>query len=192
MRIIILILFFSSTGYSQGMGKRGEFHDLNKAVSFPKKVKVLRLDNQDISILPDEVLQMSKLKVLTLQYNKNLNLVDVFNKLSKLPSLEELDISHCDIEQLPSEIGQLKSLKKLKLGVNKLSSIPDEIGNLSLEKLIFSQYPDDFRSFSKEKKIKLLDILPKTDILLVDYFGGVHGKFRLGKEVVRVTREELY
>lgn len=191
MRIIIFILLYS-VGYSQVLSKRGEFHDLKAALGSPKKVKILRLDNKGIITLPDEVLKLSKLQVLTLQHNKSLNLVDLFSKLSKLSSLEELDISFCDIEQLPSEIGLLKNLKRLKLGVNRLNSFPDEIGNLCLEKLIFSQYPDDFRSFSKEEKIKLLNILPKTDILLIDYFGGVHGNYRLGKEVVKITPEELH
>jgi GTPase SAR1 family protein len=55
---------------------------------------------------------------------------DSLLELSKLRSLEELNLSHNNIDRLPKEIGLLVSIKKLLLVNNKLSVLPLEITNL--------------------------------------------------------------
>jgi len=117
---------------------------------------------------------------------------DALVTLSNLKKLSSLNISNCDIDAVLVNIKLLKQLKVLKLGGNKLTGLPDEISELKkLKELTFSQYPDDFRSFSLDEKKKIVNALPHCKILLEDYFGGAHGKCRLGQRVVRVTPQNV-
>lgn len=173
--------------------QKGTYLSFESALKEPLKVKELILTDKGITKLQDEIVSMKKLETINLSLNKGLDIVDVISKLSQLPKLKELNISSCDLTELPKEIAGLKSLKKLKLGANKFKSLPSQLGELSnLKELIFSQYPeDDFRSFSSEEKKNIIKMLPNCKIILEDYFGPVHGHYRLGKREVVITMSNV-
>ncbi|NGX63934.1 MAG: hypothetical protein KR126chlam6_01356 [Candidatus Anoxychlamydiales bacterium] len=105
-----------------------------------------------IESLPDSLVQLKKLKILTIYDNKFLALLP--DKIGELQSLEELQLinnlltslpdSLCDLTNLirlvishnkflaflPDKLGQLKSLTKLYLNHNLLTFLPDSLCDL--------------------------------------------------------------
>lgn len=189
MKTIPLYFVFISMA---AFGQKGTYDSLSEALKEPLNVKELILSGKNISELPEEIRGMKNLVKLSVPNNKSLVVASLIEKLTDLKKLKELDISSCGITSLPKEIGKLKQLRVLKLGANKLSSIPNELGTLTnLKELVFSQYLDDFRGFSLDEKRKVLKLVPDCKVLLVDYFGAVHGNYRLGQKEVRVTSENV-
>lgn len=153
------------------------------------------LNSQNIIQLPEEIIRMKNLRGIYLESNRQLNLTDLFIKLSKLKSLKELDLAHCSIVELPKEIGLLQNLKVLEIGANNFTSLPNEIKTLQkLRELIFTQGSyESFYSLPLEAKKDLIRSLPKCKILLRENRprGPVHGEYTLGKKSVRVTLKNV-
>jgi Leucine-rich repeat (LRR) protein len=169
------------------VGESDSLSDISK----PNRVNeiiVFDLKNSEYKFLKE----FEELKSLTIRNSSNLLLEDLLGVLEKNSELEYLDVSGNNIESLPKNIMHLENLRVLRLGNNSFKSFPDSLKMPNLEKLIFSQYPEDFRSWSEYEKLKLLELLPNTEIILEDYFGGTHGNFRLGKKYIRVDKNNLY
>lgn len=66
--------------------------------------------------IPNEILQLSKLKSLNFFNSKNLK---DFDGIEKLADLEALNLSFCAFESVPKQFGKLKKLKKLELSFNQ-------------------------------------------------------------------------
>ena len=107
----------------------------------------LFLSGLNLSLVPSEIGQLTKLKTLNLSNN---HLRQLPPEIEQLTSLQQLDLSNNQLMQLPPEIGQLTSLQQLSLGVgtldtepifdtsliNALTQLPPEIGQLtSLQRL---------------------------------------------------------
>lgn len=191
MKSPLLLLLLCTVNFA--CAQKGTYINFDVAAKQPLKVKELILTDKGIIKLPDEIITMKKLERVNLSLNKGIDIVDVIKKLSQLPNLKELNISSCELTDLPKEIAGLKTLKKLKLGANKFKTMPSQLSELSnLKQLIFSQYPDDdFRSFSLEEKRNIIKMLPNCKVILEDYFGSVHGHYRLGQREVVVTMSNL-
>ncbi|WP_340935902.1 leucine-rich repeat domain-containing protein [Polaribacter haliotis] len=95
--------------------------------------------DQTLMVLPNEIGNITNLKLLNLDSN---GLTSLPSTIGSLTNLEELSITSNSLKGLPSTIGNLSKLKIASLSSNKLESLPEEIGNLSsLEDLdIQSQY----------------------------------------------------
>jgi Leucine-rich repeat (LRR) protein len=190
--IVIIFTFAPFIGVTQNF-RNATFSSLDSALRDPKLPQSLRLESNDIAEINPDIVKLINVSSISLSHNQGINLVDLFDKLSVLPKLEFLNLSDCQIEFLPPNISKLSHLKKLMLGNNKLTALPPEIRKLpKLKELIFSQYPDDFRKLTEEQKLQMLSLLPHAKILLTEYGGGVHGRYRLGAETVRVTRTNLW
>ena len=196
-RSILLILFLlawagiSFPGLPQP-SEKGVFTDLESALAKPAKVRTLILNDKNLLTLPESISGFKNLRSLSVQHNKELDIKDLFIKASKLKKLTSLDISYCGIKTLPPEVNLLKQLKRLRIGANNLTSLPSEISELTgLRELVFSQDPDNFRSFQEAEKRKIITALPECQVLLEDYFGGVHGQYRLGQKLIRITLNNL-
>jgi len=123
--------------------------------------------------------------------SNNLSWSDVFTKLSQLPNLETLDIHNCYIKELPPEIGKLTTLKKLYIGQNQFESFPEELSSLTnLKELYFSQWKDDYSSWSNKEKKRTEELLPKCDILLLNYFGPTCSRDKKYKAVIKANRKK--
>lgn len=119
---------------------------------------VIKLDNNQLSVLPDKFYELNKVKELYLDHN---NIVEISQDIGKLSNLEKLDLSHNSLSDIPKEMGELKKLRRLDLSKNKLKDFPEEFYSLStnLENLdIFgNNFNDDFIIILQEK-------LPNTTI----------------------------
>jgi leucine-rich repeat protein SHOC2 len=98
--------------------------------------RVVDLELEDFGLsgaVPAEIGQLTLLRVLNLNDNQ---LTSVPAEIGQLTALEHLDLSDNQLTSLPAEIGQLTSLKRLHLVGNQLTSMPAEIWQLtSLEVL---------------------------------------------------------
>jgi Leucine-rich repeat (LRR) protein len=191
----LIVFIFAITpfvGVTQNF-ENGVFNSLDSALSDPTHVQSLRLDSDGIVEINPNVVKLSNVRSISLSHNPGINLHDLFDKLAMLPKLEFLNLSDCRIESLPANISKLSHLKNLVIGNNKLTELPPEIKQLpKLKELIFSQYPDDFRRLTEEQKLRMLSLLPRTKILLMEYAGGTHGHYRLGARTVRVSKTNLW
>lgn len=94
----------------------------NDTCSWTQKLQVLKLNGLNLSILSDNIVNLTHLRVLELQENHLMWLPD---NITKLVNLEELDISHNKITHLPPDLNVLQNLRVLKVQYNIMSSIPD-------------------------------------------------------------------
>ncbi len=90
-------------------------------------LSVLRLDNNQLTFLPDGLGALKNLKVLSLRGNK---LRTIPASLESLQQLSEFDLSENEIEDYPDPIDRLVSLTVLSLRGNGLASVPESIGAL--------------------------------------------------------------
>ena len=96
----------------------------NNSQSLNGAVEALDLRNQHLSELPKYVFNYVKLKVLLISGN---NLTLVPNELINLKELTHLDASNNKIQTLPSKIGGLLNLTKLSLRNNFITELPEDI-----------------------------------------------------------------
>lgn len=105
--------------------------DISEPFKFPWVIEKLNI-NIDLNKL-DSMLKKSR------KLNNSMYWSDLFNKLSKLPNLEELDLFDCNIDTIPPEIVKLKNLRILYLGNNSgIKNLPNEFKHLNLKELYFS------------------------------------------------------
>lgn len=101
------------------------------------ELETLSLIVNSISSLPVSVSKLSKLRMLDLTDNLNLEQVDF---ITSLPQLESLSLFGCRIKKLPANISVLKNLKQLGLTGNPIQ--PEEINRLKRElphcKIVFT------------------------------------------------------
>lgn len=110
-------------------------------------LRILMLDTNELTELPQEICLLSALERLSLSNNHLKTLPDAFsslrnlkslhianNKLEKMPfpicdlaNLQFLDASDNMLKELPAEISSLKNLESLLLIFNRLSELPDSI-----------------------------------------------------------------
>ncbi|KAG5514361.1 hypothetical protein RHGRI_035687 [Rhododendron griersonianum] len=91
-------------------------------------LKDLRMENCNLSCLPNEVGNLISLETLDLSGNNFPTLPD---SICDLTRLKNLNLSDCDVSHLPGEIGRLISLKRLYLGGNNLLTLPDSFCDLA-------------------------------------------------------------
>jgi Leucine-rich repeat (LRR) protein len=113
-------------------------------------LKVLSLQDNEISVIPKEIQKLTNLKTIELNENeiqiipkeffelKNLkkidlskNIIEVIpDEISKLVKLEELDLPNNQIKVLPASFGQLKKLVDCDISENLIRELPCEFANL--------------------------------------------------------------
>ncbi|KAK0580645.1 hypothetical protein LWI29_004615 [Acer saccharum] len=100
-------------------------------------LKTLELCMNDFESLPKSIKQLSKLEKLLLNDCNMLRSVTVLPGLSF--SLEDLCLNNCNLTEIPEDIGCLSSLKTLELCRNDFESLPTSIKQLSkLQKLLLN------------------------------------------------------
>ena len=148
-----------------------------------QQLECLRLNDCDISQLPDNIGQLRNLTRLDLRTNQLITLPDSIGQLqnltrldlqanqlitlpdsiSQLQKLVYLDFNNNQLSTLPVSIGQLQNLVYLNLNNNQLSTLPDSIGKLqNLTRLDInnnqlSTLPDNITQLQNLKELYLLN-----------------------------------
>ncbi|KAJ7341523.1 hypothetical protein JRQ81_005719 [Phrynocephalus forsythii] len=94
-----------------------------------KHLEILKLRNNPIRFIPEEISQMKSLKYLDLSFNL---LTTLPPGLFTLPNLEGLDISYNEFESISNDIGNLSKLIYLSVEGNLLYVLPCGILKLQL------------------------------------------------------------
>nr|XP_020643693.1 leucine-rich repeat-containing protein 63 [Pogona vitticeps] len=94
-----------------------------------KHLEILKLRNNPIRFIPEEISQMKSLKYLVMSFNL---LTTLPPGLFTLTNLEGLDISYNEFESIPNEIGNLSKLTYLSLEGNLLYVLPCGVLKLQL------------------------------------------------------------
>lgn len=117
-----------------------EYTNVEQAMRAGTAVKAIQLDlgNQELTTLPEGVLQCDNVVALSLLANR----IRQFPPgLKSLESLEELSLSSNELTAIGPEIGELQHLRILYLNFNKIVKIPKEIG--ALKQLLYLDLGDN-------------------------------------------------
>lgn len=155
-------------------------HDLqDRSVTYNKKIMalqkvpklILRLNNNQLNEIPDELSAMNT--IIELDLSNNL-LKDLPVTMGKMQKLVRLKISHNQLTWLPDSLTTVKSLKQLHADNNALVALPELIGSLGrLEECSFahnalSSLPSSISSLTRLTKLELqFNALTDSDIALL-------------------------
>jgi Leucine-rich repeat (LRR) protein len=119
---------------------------ISKSITIFKFLEMLDLSNNQLTLLPNEIVNLGSLKELILDGNRmtSIPLLPTLNRLYvsmnklrsipdtvwKLQNLQYLDFSDNRISNVPEEIDRLTNLKDLNLAGNQLKMLPSSIGSL--------------------------------------------------------------
>lgn len=90
-------------------------------------LEILCLGNNDISIVPDNIVNLTHLRELSLLYNKLTHLPD---RIGYLPSLQKLFLNNNRLAVLPATFGALNLLERVDLECNELTVLPENLASL--------------------------------------------------------------
>lgn len=126
-------------------------------------VTELTISSSTLAVLPESIRNFKQLKTLKLFRCKSLYLRDLFDKLSALPNLENLDIVFSEKTEIPNNIYKLSQLQSLNISNNKIRRLPDSIIYLKqLRKINLMHNPylaisNTFDVLSKMENLHYLD-----------------------------------
>lgn len=104
------------------------FPYLPKEIGYLRNLRNLYLQNNGLNFLPDEIVNLENLQVISVSDN---NLTSLPKEIGKLKNLKDICLYKNKFEYLPKEIGDWENLERLDVACNFLKSIPKEIGKLT-------------------------------------------------------------
>jgi internalin A len=150
--LVVIILLAIGIGYLIGHSNNSGSTSQNISTG-----KTVDLSGQQLTILPESVLNQTDITSLNLSNNQ---LTTLPAGIGKLINLQVLNVENNRLVTLPGEIGQLKSLQTADFSNNRLTSLPTQLGSLTqLKSLNLSGYkasPSDIE--------QLRTMLPNTQI----------------------------
>jgi len=117
----------------------------------------LDLSGQQLSELPDSVLNRNDIVILNLSNNQ---LTGLPAGIGKLVNLEILNIENNRLESLPGEISQLKNLREIRANNNRLATLPPELSTMTHLRLL----DISGNRLSSEQTNQLESALPDTEV----------------------------
>jgi Leucine-rich repeat (LRR) protein len=140
-----------------------ELTELPKEVTLFKNLQHISLFGNKIKTLPADFVNLKNITKFDFSENPGFS-TQVYNVLSKLPNLEELDLDINELSELHHEIGLMTNLKVLDLSDNQLTELPAEFTKLQkLEKLELNENKKldlgyVFKTLSHLSSLKVLDL----------------------------------
>lgn len=121
------------------------------------KVCSLNLIDQSLTAVPDQVFQMSNIKVFRIGNNK---LGSLPTNLFKLTTLKSLGLATDSLTEVPADLGNLTNLVFLNLEGNSLQTLPTTVSKLTnLEAIILTG-----NQLNQTTKDQIKALLPKAEI----------------------------
>ena len=146
-----------------------------------KRISQIRMERQNIEVIPKSIRNLKSLKILNLNYNQlkalpeeigeitlleDLLLIDnsitgLPKTMGKLVHLRYLDLTRNKLDSLPRSIAKLKKVEYLNLNFNNFHNMPKTIGKLESLKYLFFDYnhlhnlPNIFHKLGNLKRIDL-------------------------------------
>lgn len=123
-------------------------------------LEILRLSNNQIESLPDEIGNLIKLENVDLAWNK---LSAIPDGASYWGNLKHFAASNNQIEYVPADFGQLPFIQHIDLSYNRLRFIPEELGNcpelgvVSFNSNKIEKIPESFGNIGKNVILYLQD-----------------------------------
>ena len=155
--VLILILFISSSSFSQEIKERDYMSIEEARVNHPDSVFAIRMIKMKLTDFPEEILNYPNLRALDLTKNK---LTKIPQNLNQLQKLEILTLSKNRLQIFPIVICSMPNLKSISLSNNIITNMPTCIQYLTqLEHLdIFNTQIDSFPSeLALLKNLKTFD-----------------------------------
>jgi Leucine-rich repeat (LRR) protein len=153
--IVIVLVAFGAGYFISHHHKAGPISQNNS--TYVSKGKTVDLSGQQLTTLPESVLNQTDITNLNLSNNQ---LTSLPAGISKLTNLQILNVENNRLVTLPAEIGQLKKLQTADFSNNRLTSLPPQLGNLTqLKSLKLSGYKGSPRDIEQLKTM-----LPNTQI----------------------------
>jgi len=116
-----------------------ELSSLPDSFRFLSQVEFLDASENLLTELPDWISEWHSLKELNV---KNNQIVSIPKSIHQIEGLRKIDLSHNGLDHIPLSILGLKTLEELDLSHNEINQIPDEVGYLQgLELLNLSYNP---------------------------------------------------
>jgi len=143
----------SSVGYNS-------FETLPKVLLRMSHIEKLFLDKLPLRRLPNNMSSMKRLKVVSLNGNRRIDLDQAFEALSKLPNLIALDLSFLGRRTLPKSIAKLKNLKVLiwhEEGGRNKDFILQSLGNLLPNTKVYHSERKEGTPFLRGNSIKTIE-----------------------------------
>lgn len=179
--------------------------ELPHEISSCKKLKELNLKNNQLTELPLWISDLSGLEVLDISGNRNLNIKNTFDVISKLPNLKVLKASGCKMFYLPISVRKIKTLKKVDLSNNFIASLPPILEELFWNDLDISAncidtLPSSMVYMTSLKKLNLSytpAAINKHNYYMLEYLRNMKtlvlsGMNKIPKELAKLTSiEEL-
>ncbi|MCB0740636.1 MAG: hypothetical protein KDB92_06225 [Chitinophagaceae bacterium] len=128
-RLLFIFLIFSLKSFGQ-KDTEVVFNSIKEALVNPTIVKSLDLSDQQLKLLPTDIIKLTALEKIDIGSNPSLDLVQTFEVLRQIPSLKILWLTDGKIKTIPDNISQLKSLEELWLDNNELPSFPEPVKQL--------------------------------------------------------------
>ncbi|KAG0319067.1 hypothetical protein BGZ99_005325 [Dissophora globulifera] len=99
-----------------------------------RNLRELYMDHNDIKVVPDSLLKLTKLDVLDLSYNSISSFHAAF-KLKKLKNLRRLNLDHNMLTDI-SPVYKLKALRELRMNTNFVPYLANAIQNMTKLKIL--------------------------------------------------------
>ncbi len=149
----------------------------------------LYLGHNELTKIPEHVIDLNKLTLLDLQDNMLKTLPESINYLTELKTL---DLSTNLLQSIPENIGHLKHLNTLRLNKNQLTAIPKSISKLqNLNELnlcgnLLSSLPEFIQNLRKTKIVKTCNpgnkAIAESNFYYFDSDTILHYKTKLDRE----------
>lgn len=173
--------------------KQIDLDHIIRVIPNPNKIKVLILDGNNLSKLPESIKLLSELRQISLNNNPNLDLKQALKMMEQLP-LVFINLQNNELTKLPPEIANISTLKDLNLSKNRiednvtfqhLSELP-ALTSLWLTRNKLDQLPKGLSHLKKLKNLyvehnNLLDI--PTEIEQMEKVWVLHAGHNKFKEL---------